>query len=496
MEIFIFEKGCIIMKKIVSIVMSVILLLSLDSCKSPSNTVLTPTPTQSENTTPSKNNPFIPESLEGMDFGGEEINFIMCGNIDSARNIHLPEGDDETYSVNVCVAYRNREMEKELNLKIGKSITLPPEEMTEHMRLFFASPDSTYDIVGAYERYDLGLASGETGSNFIDYATIPEKDMHIDLDGGNWDKNSYEALSVNGNYYWVTGLASLERTKNTLVSFVNKTMWRENVDKINENLGYAEFQKLVDDGKWTYENAAKLGGIAAYELGNEKNTLASILMAGEGITLSKNGEPTLDADKLGAFADNLKTLFADNGLFKSGIFDETSASSEIEHFSNGEAFIAFGKIEDSEFLHRYMRDDYYIAPLPKSSESAPYRTSVQGNTNVFGILKTCENVGAATAALEVMAYNTSYSANYEYLSHCVRLCYCHDSDDMLYLALYSVYEVEYVTDLAISCEGMLEEKITDFINKNVHKDDFKSLLTDKKSSFDADFEKIKNKFLK
>ena len=214
------------MKKIVSIVMSVILLLSLVSCKSPSNTVLTPTPTQSENTTPSKNNPFIPESLEGMDFGGEEINFIMCGNIDSARNIHLPEGDDETYSVNVCVAYRNREMEKELNLKIGKSITLPPEEMTEHMRLFFASPDSTYDIVGAYERYDLGLTSGENGSNFIDYATIPEKDMHIDLDGGNWDKNSYEALSVNGNYYWVTGLASLERTKSTIVSFVNKTIFQ------------------------------------------------------------------------------------------------------------------------------------------------------------------------------------------------------------------------------------------------------------------------------
>ena len=110
------------------------------------------------------------------------------------------------------------------------------------------------------------------------------------------------------------------------------------------------------------------------------------------------------------------------------------------------------------------------------------------------MLKSCENVSAATATLEIMAYSAKELQNLEYVLSSVPLCYCHDSDDMKDLAIYSINNVEYVTDIAISCEDMLDEGITVFVNHNIFNDDFKSLLIDKKASFESEFEKILEAF--
>ena len=482
------------MKKLISgFLCTVFVLFALASCSdTPPSTTATLPPSS---TLAEKTEPFIPNGIEGMDFKGAEINFIMCGDNDSLRNIHLPEKDDETYIVNVCVALRNKKIQENLNIKIGKSIVVPPEEMTEHMRQFFASPNKEYDIVGGYECYDLGLTSG-TNEGFIDYNTIHEDDMHIDLDAHYWDKNFYEATSVDGKNYWVTGDISFERTRNTLVSFINKKLWTENSEKIEKAIGYTDLYQLVCDGKWTYETVAQLGGIALYEPGNEKNVFPSILMAGEGIRFSKNGNADFNTNAISAFSDNLSSLFADNGIFKNEIIDASASVTPVEYFSTGTSLITFGTVEMTQSLPTKSLTDYYIAPLPKSEQNAPYRTSAQGQTNVFGILNTCESIGAATATLEAMAGSAGKLLNLEYILSCVPLCYCHDSDDMKDLALYTLNNVEYVTDIAVSCEDMLEEGITDFINNNIFKDDFKSSLNDKKTSFDTDFEKIKNAVLK
>lgn len=484
------------MKKIICLFLCAFFALSLLSSCSDTPITATPSPTVSISPSPSapKTERYIPDKLEtGYDFDGAEINFIMCGDNNVLRSIHLPEGDDETNIANVCTAFRNKQIKKVLNINIGKSLVVSPVEMTEYMRVFFTSPNKEFDIVGAYERYDLGLAYSEE-EQFIDFNTIEEKDMHMDLDAPYWDQNANEALAFNGKNYWVTGDISYERIRNTLVSFVNKQLWLDNADKIRAAIGYDDLYKLVCDGKWTYEAVSKLGGISMFATGSVKNTFPSILMSGEGITFSNGIEKSdFNADALVDFQNAVRLIFSDNGIFKNEIIDRFEKVTPVEKFAKGSSLITFGRVNQSESLVN-MKEDYYIAPLPKSSESQPYRTSSQGFNNVFGVLKSCENVSAATATLEIMAYSAKELQNLEYVLSSVPLCYCHDSDDMKDLAIYSINNVEYVTDIAISCEDMLDEGITVFVNHNIFNDDFKSLLIDKKASFESEFEKILEAF--
>ena len=231
-----------------------------------------------------------------------------------------------------------------------------------------------------------------------------------------------------------------------------------------------------------------------FATGSVKNTFPSILMSGEGITFSNGIERSdFNADALIDFQNAVNLIFSDNGIFKNEIIDRFEKVTPVEKFAKGSSLITFGRVNQSESLVN-MKEDYYIAPLPKSSESQPYRTSSQGFNNVFGVLKSCENVSAATATLEIMAYSAKELQNLEYVLSSVPLCYCHDSDDMKDLAIYSINNVEYVTDIAISCEDMLDEGITVFVNHNIFNDNFKSLLIDKKASFESEFEKILEAF--
>ena len=87
------------MKKIICLFLCAFFALSLLSSCSDTPITATPSPTVSISPSPSapKTERYIPDKLEtGYDFDGAEINFIMCGDNNVLRSIHLPEGDDET----------------------------------------------------------------------------------------------------------------------------------------------------------------------------------------------------------------------------------------------------------------------------------------------------------------------------------------------------------------------------------------------------------------
>ncbi len=483
------------MKKFICILICVIFtFLSLVACDVPETAVLTPTPTAGTQSGENNKNSFIPESLQGLDFGGEKINFIVSGSIDSQRSIKLPENDDETYAVNLAVARRNRTMKEELNLEIGSVLTLSPEEMTDKMREVFSSPEPSFDIVSAYEYYDFGLTASEGGDKFVDFNTLPQKDMHIDLDAPYWDKDSYNALASDGKNYFVTGDISVERTKNTLVSFVNRTIWDQNSEKIKAATGYSDLYDLVMAGKWTYDTLGKLGGICI-----SQDDSITALFAGTTLTFAKDGEFAPDIEAFGSFSNDVKAMLSAKGIFENIILQKDSSVSPLQKFSAGECLVTFGALKEGQrYISdsddgalRNMADDYYIVPLPKKSEGTPYHTSVLGKANVFAILSSSEKAGAASVALEVMGYVARNDVNKYIIASCVRLCYCHDTDKMEELALYSVNNVEYITDPAISSEISYETKITDFLKENLLKDDFKALLSEKKDDFKANFNGVK-----
>ncbi len=481
------------MKKVMSIIIVLLMLIiPMTSCLNQQLT-LTPAPTAESPLTKPLGNSSTPVKIDGMNFGGEELNFIMCGGETAFRSIQLPEGGDETYSVNVAVAMRNKIMKDTYGIVIGESHFLTPAEMTEHMRLFFASPEKKYDIVGAYEYYDLGLAFGENEGRFIDYNTIPEKDMFIDLDASYWDMNSYNALTVDGKSYWITGDISLERTENMLVSFVNISLWEQHTEEIEKAIGYSDLARLVKSSKWTYENAAKLGGIVSYGLDSALGNTSDIVMASGGLDIGFS----LNANELSAAAQRGKALFSDNGIFPNIILTDNSPTTPIDKFAEGSCLTVFATVGDGlEIMEkRTANTDYFMVPLPKYDENASYSTSVYGKSNVFGILSGCENIGAATAALEFMAFWGKKNVNAEAVENSVPMCYCDHGKKMGEMALYCIQNVNVITNPSISYENYYEEKITSFIKENMFKDNFKEIVNERSVDFESYFTKLKTEVL-
>ena len=477
------------MKKIIALVLCLIMLvIPMTSCSNQQSDAIPTAMTK----TPS-NEADIPEKIKSAYFDNEEINFIMCGGEASFRSIQLPEGDDETNHVNVAVAVRNNRMQEKLGIVIGESRFLTPTEMTECMRLFFASPDSKYDIVGAYEYYDLGLAFGENEGGFIDYNTVSENDMLIDLDAPYWDMNSYNALTVDGKSYWLTGDISIERSENILVSFVNTSLWEHHAEEIEKVIGYSDLAELVKAGKWTYENVAKLGGIISYGLDSALGNTSAIVMASQGLDTGFS----LNANELSAVAQRGKALFADTGLLPNVILTDDSSVSPFEKFAEGSGLMVFGTVGDGmEIMRkRVAKLDYFMVPLPKCDANADYSTSVYGKSNVFGILSVCENVAAATAVLEYMAYWGREQVNDEMIEKCVPVCYCDHGKQMSEIALYCVQNVNVITNAAISYENYYEETITGFIKKNMFKGNFEEIINDRSVDFDSYFTKLKTEVL-
>lgn len=501
------------MKKVISIVLcAVMLAFVLTSC---SETQQTPTPSVTPSAAPTSgfltsttpkssippsatptmpdNSPSLPKGLEGKFFENSEMDFIMCGDDTSFRSIRLIDGDDGTYSVNVAVAYRNKYIKELFGISIGDCLTLAPNQMTEHMRIYFASPDKKYDIVGAYEYYDLGLAFGENEGNFIDYNSIPQQDMLINLDASYWDMNSYKALTVDGKSYWITGDISLERTENILVSYVNISLWEQYSEKIKEATGYSDIYELVKAGKWTYENAAKLGGIATYSLDSTLGNTWEIVMASQGLDIGFS----LNTNELSTAAQRGKALFADNGILPNVILTDDSLTTPIDKFAEGSSLTLFATVGDGlEIMKKHgANTEYFMVPLPKYDENASYSTSVYGKSNVFGIPKGCESISAATATLEYMAFWGKDTVNAEAVGNSVPACYCDHGKKMTELAVYSVQNVKVITNTAVSFENHYEEKITDFINENMFKHNFAEILNDRSTDFNSYFTKLHTEVL-
>lgn len=436
-------------------------------------------------------NPPNTGKFDGLDFGGEEIGIIMSGGELATRSITKPEDDDETYSVNVAVKERNDRVQELLNVVIVPKETVAMQGMVSHMREYFGTPDTSYDIVGVYQYFDMGLAFGDDVGSFYNYNDIEEDEMFLDPTAPYWDTDCYNILSYDGASFWITGDLSQTWLSTIFVSYVNAEMWGDYEDEIEEITGFkGDIYELVYEGKWTIDLWIKLNelvhinrdgndasvspddqhGFVGYNSeSNINNIIVDGMFSGCHVTFSKigsDGIPVMDYNNaaLKAYVNATKTLYNES---KSCTVVYNGDMTAMDIFASGNSLMTVNTLAEAELSLADMTADYYILPPPKANEAQKdYATTVGDGTNQFGIPKGCEDIGAATATLEALGYYSMEIVTPEYYDNALKGRYTRgDSEkaaDMIDFVRSKIYN-----DFVLLWTGSMSESVSWYLRKNI-----------------------------
>lgn len=234
------------MKKIISIVILLTLLISLVACGSSEDT--------NEGDAYNTNNSGEAAAFSTVrraDYNGYAVN-ILYMNAAGMDNDFKTEGlngsvlNDRVFERNtlVCRTYN-------VTLSIDQ---LPTPEVTTLIRNTAMSGDSPYDIYGL-QRPNLVLSYEGL---LYDMSTVED----IDLTKEWWDQNWIDTMSINGHLYSLIGDISPGTLQYASALAFNKVLFANN--------GLVEPYELVRQGKWTYEEYFKYVSNVSKDL-NEDN---------------------------------------------------------------------------------------------------------------------------------------------------------------------------------------------------------------------------------
>ncbi|MBQ7846724.1 MAG: hypothetical protein IJ344_00430 [Clostridia bacterium] len=389
----------------------------------------------------------LPKPQIGETFDGAVIRFAVCEEGENSRSIDLGVQDDPENAVNVQVKRRNEQVEKELDVKIELSKVVSMQKMISEMLPILTSKVYTYDVLGLYQRFDLGLCISDAEGCF--YTPARSKDMgnYLNLDAPWWDRALFEEVAYRdrSNYYF-TGDLNLAHTGGLFVSYVNTDLWADYVDqiaKLRHSGGYSDPYDIVKKGYWTMDLLIELADLLYLDNGNTKgevdfedqvglmtyneqlnNHMVDVLFAGSrGRYGQKDGGGTpvltINSDQNKAFFGKLYTLLCEsNAATIPWLTDETGADLSImEVFKRGKTLVTLNTLSCAAEDLSDMEDDFYILPPPmlrhaqfdENSPSLGYASQLSDGISQYVI---CNAIGdekfpAVTATLELMGY---YSA--------------------------------------------------------------------------------------
>lgn len=390
--------------------------------------------------------PTITSRIGAKDFGGKEIRFIATGVGDEGksslqtRSIDLMQSDDASYTVNSSILKRNKQVEKELNVKIKLEHTVDNGALSDHLTPIFASKVHTYDVVVGCQYYDIGLNLGDNNSALLDLNSLDREDNYIHLDSSYpfysyWDDTTYESTSYMDKAYWLTGDISLSWLGGMTVSFVNKTLWDRHSDLISTFFKpgqSTDIYDIVTNKTWSIKLIGSISeqiwkdtnenstvdygdtvGFVSYTASDDCTT-ADVLAAGCGVnytTLNSNGflEINFSNNKRNYFFSSLISSFFTSGnpLFVNPQDEKTP----LEVFAEGNVLVAADYLYRAEGVLENMTDEYVILPPPLLVYGEDYSISLCNNVSQFAIPSTVltdGDLGATTATLDAMALYSQY----------------------------------------------------------------------------------------
>lgn len=399
-----------------------------------------------------------PAWYDGLNFGGDTIHFLVCDGDEAtgtlpSRSIWVDPEGDLSFEVNAAVNDRNKEVEAALNVEI--KMTACEQGQTGN---FVTDSLSTglheYDIIGAYQHYDLGLTIGDNSGYFVNYEGEYEDTNYLNVDAACWDKELYDVLTYGGCAFWVSGDLSQTWISSIFVSFVNGEMWNTYKDRIaalpSAN-GISDPFELVNAGLWTMDLWMDISkAVYADTNSNEKvdlgdtvgflayspslvNIMADGLAAGAGIEYSAWVEDdwklTFNNQKTSLFANKLYQLYNESNACLMG-WDDNKYIMDV--FADGGALMTVNQLHVSEQYLAEMQN-FLVLPVPKLLAADKYSTTNHDNVTLFGIPYTTNEEGklsAATATLQLMGELSYELVTPAYYENALKTRYTRYEEDM------------------------------------------------------------------
>ena len=378
--------------------------------------------------------------LEDVSFEGEDIviRFALAkakvGDYSSKEWISCLVDDIIGETVVDNVYRRNEIIKNQLGVELEVVETAAQDKFSDTVKPVLMSGDDAYDWLWAQQSKDVDLSI----QGFLyDLNKLGDR-SYIDISGDWWASGYIENIQYKNELYWVTGPLTLSYAGGTDGTFVNSRIYDS---KLSEK--YGNIYDLVRAGDWTVDVLAEMSSLVfddkdtngavsdgdVFGIGFNSSWSIMELLIGCGLECSsRSADGSLDFKVVSTNDDLIDIIQKTYNIFSSTPGITTNRWTSGEKFINGEQLARFGGIETLESF-REMEDDFYLIPLPKlDKDQETYRSAVGDNVQLMGLAYTCQNIEAATATLELMAYYSAQMVTPSYYDVALKYKYTRDEE--------------------------------------------------------------------
>jgi len=411
---------------------------------------------------------------DGLDFGGEEIRILSSTYFETdAYTMHVDEATGDV--VNDAVYNRNLALESKFNVKLAYTDEYQNGSGVDsavQIRKFVTAGSDDYDILFGCQYNLAPLVLDNIMLNL-------EGQEYLHLDQPWWYQNHIEEMSIgHDKTYFVTGDITLNVLRNMGCLYVNKHLYTQNYESVDEM-----YQEVLD-GKWTFDRLAEtctemyrdINGDGSYDdddqygIGVITANLTDHFTYAAGIratTRDENNIPmlTMNNEQTVNHTQKLYSLYYENPGVR--VFPADYNSLDIVmpgKFNENELLYLPGWFYTSELL-RNMDVDYAVIPFPKYDESQETYLSLAHDISVTACLPTtCSKVEQATAIMEEMAFLGYRDVLPSYYEVAIKIKYNRDSTDAAMQILDIIHDncttdFAFIYNYALGGVGLIERDL-------------------------------------
>ena len=423
------------MKRVISLLLALILLLSLAACGgSGEDTTAPKTDLNNDSNLDQYGREYIDDSVpKDLRFDGKDVTFFTR-NDGVYWDIEMDTDSTINDTVNDAIFYRNDTVEKRLDIEINQISQAgtfgPHTQWLQTLRNSVLTKTGDYDCAAIYASQGSALATEGMYYNVKDIE-------YLDLKKPWWNQSLLKDLELFDTIYFLGGNIAITQVSMAGMMVYNKTMLGEYFSGLN-------VYELVDTKQWTIDKLYELSS----QVWVDENS-SGVIDGGDTVGYTEyTGEGWMDI-WLAAFDINI-TEKDDEGYPYLAIYNERTidafeklkrlnrsnpgalgfqvARGETD-FKNGNVLFSATSLNGCESL-REMTQPYGALPFPMyDSEQEEYGTYPQNGCSLVVVLSTCEDTELIGATLELMAAESYRQVTPQYYEVCLKGKYSAAADD-------------------------------------------------------------------
>lgn len=392
------------MKKYISVILWIALLLSMTACGATTEETQKNMP---ESVVDENTETTVEDLLPKIDLAGGTYTILINGTSVDYYDIAELTGDvvdDAIYNARLSINAR-------LNCDLqylegpGSAEYATRQQLFDYVQGQVMSGDAEFDAMDNSVYMGVYLMNGL----LMDMSKMP----YLNIDMPWWDKSITESLAVDGKYPFLAGSFSLDKTAGTFCFYFNEDIATE--------LALPDLYQVVYDGDWTIDKVAEYAELAYVDANgdgkqNDDDQLGMVFEGSNyftgfyeacGVKALKTGENGFVYDfsnarnvdvveKVGAFINNSV------GVYKHGS-DDITYQANGALFPDGNVLFTGGWFKCAE-SYRDLDFSWGILPYPKLYTEDAYTGGVLNIYGLLGIPKCCPDTAGISAILECLSY--------------------------------------------------------------------------------------------